>query len=529
VPSPPELPTPVSVSDSEVVFRLASRRYRVRGLAKNLSHEQLRVNILVAEEGGEAYHVDTFDLYSSRQRKAFQQQASSELDVKVQTIKGELGRVLLKLEELREAQIAEALTPKARPEVQLSAAEQSEAMGLLNDPSLLERISEDLGRCGLVGESTNRLVAYLATVSRKLERPLAVLVSTALSFVPPEERVQYSAMTGQSLFYMGETDLQHKVLAIAEEEGAEKAAYALKLLQSEGELSIASTGKDPTTGRLVTQEYHVEGPTAIVMTTTAIDVDEELLNRCIVLTVDEGREQTRAIHERQREEETLDGWRLRRERRRLIALHSNAQRLLEPMAVLNPYAKGLTFPDSCTRTRRDHQKYLGLIRTIALIHQHQRTVRHDTAAGSSLPYIEVTLDDIERANRLANEVLGRTLDELPPQTRRFLELIHGWVLEQCEQLDTRQCAFRFTRRELREAVGWSYAQVRKHLDRLVELEYVLVHRGMRGQRFVYELLWDGKGADGAAFFMGLIDVDTLRAQQSKDEGTSESLTPPEQP
>jgi hypothetical protein len=59
-------------------------------------------------------------------------------------------------------------------------------------------------------------------------------------------------MTGQLLFYMGEADLAHKVLAVAEEEGAERAAYALKLLQSEGELSIASTGKDNATGRLVT-------------------------------------------------------------------------------------------------------------------------------------------------------------------------------------------------------------------------------------------------------------------------------------
>ncbi len=101
--------------------------------------------------------------------------------------------------------------------------------------------------------------------------------------VPEEERVSFSAMTGQSLFYMGETDLQHKVLAVAEEEGAERAAYALKLLQSEGELRIASTGKDGQTGRLVTHTYTVRGPVAIFLTTTTIDVDEELLNRCVVL------------------------------------------------------------------------------------------------------------------------------------------------------------------------------------------------------------------------------------------------------
>ena len=46
----------------------------------------------------------------------------------------------------------------------------------------------------------------------------------------------------------------------------------------------------------MTHEYRVEGPVMIFLTTTAIDIDEELLNRCLVLTVDEEREQTRAIH-----------------------------------------------------------------------------------------------------------------------------------------------------------------------------------------------------------------------------------------
>jgi hypothetical protein len=104
------------------------------------------------------------------------------------------------------------------------------------------------------------------------------------------------------LFYMGETDLKHKVLAIAEEEGATRASYALKLLQSEGVLTIASTGKDPSTGKLVTHQYRVEGPVMIFLTTTAVQLDEELLNRCLVLTVDEERSQTQAIHRQQREQ-----------------------------------------------------------------------------------------------------------------------------------------------------------------------------------------------------------------------------------
>src|SRR6185437_9368581 len=160
---------------------------------------------------------------------------------------------------------------------------------------------------------------YLGVVSRHLEKPLAVIVQSSsaagksslmeavLAFVPEDDRVQYSAMTGQSLFYMGEVNLKHKVLAVVEEEGAERAAYALKLLQSEGQLTIASTGKDPVSGKHVTHEYKVEGPVMIFLTTTKAEIDEELLNRCVVLTVDEDREQTQAIHRIQREAQTLEG------------------------------------------------------------------------------------------------------------------------------------------------------------------------------------------------------------------------------
>jgi hypothetical protein len=57
----------------------------------------------------------------------------------------------------------------------------------------------------------------------------------------------------------------------------------------------------------VTHQYRVEGPVMMFLTTTAIDLDEELLNRCLVLSVNEDREQTQAIHRLQREQQTLEG------------------------------------------------------------------------------------------------------------------------------------------------------------------------------------------------------------------------------
>ena len=237
--------------------------------------------------------------------------------------------------------------------------------------------------------------------------------------MPEEECVSYSAMTGQALYYLGESDLAHKVLAIAEEEGAARASYALKLLVSEGRLSIAAAGKDPVTGRLTTNTYEVSGPVALLMTTTSPEIDEELANRLLVLAVDEGRSQTRAVHAAQRDAETIEGLVARARRAEVTALHANAQRLLAPVAVVNPHAPSLSFADRATRNRRDNAKYLGIIRAVALAHQHQRTHKQVTVDGSTVTYIEATERDVALAESICAGVLDATTDELSPSTRRL--------------------------------------------------------------------------------------------------------------
>jgi DNA primase catalytic core len=516
LPSP--LDVPVEINGDQVAITQGDRRYRVLGLEKNTSLGILRLNVLVTR--GESLHVDTFDLYSSRHRVMYSKQAGEELGVKEEVVSRDLGRVLWKLEELQRQRIQTALEPKEE-EVQLTEHERAAAMELLRDPNLLGRILEDFERYGMVGEETNKLVSYLAVTSRLLESPLAILVQSSsaagksalmeavLAFLPEEQQVQYSAMTGQSLFYMGETDLKNKVLAIVEEEGALRAAYALKLLQSEGVLTIASTGKDATTGRLITHQYRVEGPVMLFLTTTAIDLDEELLNRCLVLTVDEDRAQTQAIHRKQREAQTIEGLLARHAREEVLRVHRNAQRLLKPVLVVNPYARELTFLDSRTRTRRDHMKYLTLIRAIALLHQHQRSRKTVTHNGKALEYIEVALDDIATANRLAHEVLGRSLDELPPQTRRLLLFVDEMVSAECERQKIERTDFRFSRKDVRAFTKWSDSQLKRHLHRLEELEYLLVHHGGRGQSLVYELVFEGQGESGKPVLPGLIEIEKL--------------------
>src|SRR3546814_12965582 len=96
----------------------------------------------------------------------------------------------------------------------------------------MDRILADFALCGVVGEAVNIQTGYLACVSRLLDRPLAIIIQSSsaagksatmdalLAMMPSDAQVRYSAMTGQRLFYIGETNLKHSILAIAPDAGA---------------------------------------------------------------------------------------------------------------------------------------------------------------------------------------------------------------------------------------------------------------------------------------------------------------------
>ena len=190
----------VDVSGHEVTATRDDRRYRVRGLAKNTSYDQMKINLMVTRDG--ALHVDTLDLYDARRRITFCKQAAAELFVDETTVKQDLGHLLLQLEERQNELIETAQSSKRPKPYQMTEAEEAAARELLESPNLMDRIADDFQTCGVVGEQTNKLVGYLAATSRKLSRPLAVVVQSSsaagksslmdavLSFIPPEDSVR---------------------------------------------------------------------------------------------------------------------------------------------------------------------------------------------------------------------------------------------------------------------------------------------------------------------------------------------------
>ena len=112
VPPAPVSDTPCEVRENEIVLMFGERRYRVRGLAKNLSFELLKVNLMVSV--GEPFYVDTFDFYAAKTRASYLAHAAVELGVDEDILKADLGRVLLKLEALQEEAITRRCNPKRR-------------------------------------------------------------------------------------------------------------------------------------------------------------------------------------------------------------------------------------------------------------------------------------------------------------------------------------------------------------------------------------------------------------------------------
>jgi hypothetical protein len=90
----------------------------------------------------------------------------------------------------------------------------------------------------------------------------------------------------------------------------------------------------------------------------------------------------------------------------------------------------------------------------------------------------------------------------------LLKLLRGWVEERTRELGLKQRDFRFTRRELRAVTHWGDTQLKVHLGRLVELEYVRAASMSRRESYVYELAYDGDCAP-EPHLAGLIDADAL--------------------
>lgn len=459
---------------------------------KKLSQGQgkLKVYVKVSRDGQVAQ--ETVDLYSARNRKQVGQVLSRQLGIDSQELEAWFFQLL---EELQEQDAAPAMDdPFAPPSVPvMTEPEREEALAYLRRPHLVKCILADMEALGYMGDETAKLLGYLISVSRMLEKPMSGIIQSGSGagksylaelverMTPPEWVVLYSRLSALALVYMPRDFLKGKLLILEERVGGEAADYQIRTLQSKHVVRQAVVIKDPSTGRMHTRCNEVEGPIAYLETTTSLKLNPENTSRCFEIPLDESPEQTRRIHERQKLLKGLEGLQKQRRSEALCHLHHRIQRLLEPIPVVIPYVEHLTFPDRWLRTRRDHERFLCLIEVLAFLHQHQRPRK--TYQG--IQYIEATCEDYRWAYCLARAVLQNSLDELSRWARVMMEFING--LPAGAQL---------MRRELREQLRWPDHRTRQALDELVQMEFLELLKGANNLFLYRKLELTGSGDAG---------------------------------
>ena len=359
--------------------------------------------------------------------------------------------------------------------------------------NIFQTILEDYETLGVIGEEHNKLMCYLAATSRLMDNPLNILVLSSsgagkstlqdktLKLMPPESVIRASAITDKALFYM--KSLKNKLLALEEAAGV-KDTYAIRTLISEGYLAQESVSGGQG------QSRYVEGGCSIFQTTTNPEINPETKSRFFILGVDESREQTRRILAMQRKSHTLEGLKDQSDKEGIIRKHHSFQRLLEPYAVVNPYAEELFYEDDRLQARRDQPKFLNLCKAVALLNQMKKPLKN----YNGIDYIEVSREDIQQATTLASELLGISLDDLSLPARNLLQLLL--------EMDRKT----FTRKEVMDHTGWTKTRLHIHLTELIEMELVLPESQKKNQLQTYKRLYDGEGQDGRRFILGLHGV-----------------------
>ena len=520
-------------------FSTDGRYYEVRGITKKNNKLKATVKGIrnqKPESGNQRssktrFHVDTVDFYSARSRAYLSRGLADLFGAEEKIISRDMEQLLVYAESFE--------PPETTPETEktgaetLSSKDKKEALQFLKDPNLLDNIIGDIETIGYTGEDMNKLLCYLAAVSRKMSDPLSVMIQsrsaagksylqdTILSLIPTEETIKYTRLTDQALFYKEQGSLAHKILAIEELDGMTGAIYSIRTIQSSKKITVAYTGKDPVTGEMKTGENTVEGPLMVFITTTQLEIDGETASRFVFISIDESREMTEKILSKQRESHTMAGLMNKLAAKKIISKHLAAQHLLTPIRVINPYGDLLRFDSKSLRARRDHMKYLNLILTITFLFQYQRPIHTMDYDGEKEDYILVTLGDIEKANEIATEVLGRSLDELSPSSRKLLNLIKKMSMSETGSQNPETGETSFTRRDIREYSGWSDFQVKTHIRQLVELEYLYSLTGRKGREYVYELIYqendkeNNDSDENRKFMIGLADIAEVKSKAEK--------------
>src|SRR5262249_13659503 len=162
------------------------------------------------------------------------------------------------------------------------------------EPDILTRFGKAIEGAGLVGETNNAKILYLALTSRLFEKPVSVAVKgvsaggksftveSVLKFFPASAFFTRTEASAQSIAFSDEAFL-HRSMVIFEAVGTEQdyLTYVIRTLLSENRLSYELPVKTPD--GMKPQLLEKEGPTGLITTTTAAKLHPENETRLLSL------------------------------------------------------------------------------------------------------------------------------------------------------------------------------------------------------------------------------------------------------
>jgi hypothetical protein len=492
--------SPLNTQNPEaIIYKSAGIMFTVLGGIRIDNLDRMRVTLKVEVTDRKFQHYlnnpelaalairHNLDLYNDTQVEKLIRKTSDRLEVGSSAVATALAELTTQLENYRLTQIEQKKKQSGKVIKPLSEEEKTAAQEFLQLKNLIEETQKLIGESGVVGEERNRLLLYLVFTSRKMQRPLHAisfgssgtgkshLQEKVGELMPEEEKIEITSLTENAFYYFGQQELRHKLLLIEDLDGAENVLYPLRELQSKRSITKTLTVKT-TTGDTVTKTLKVEGPVSVAGCTTKENIYEDNANRSFLLYLDESKEQDERVMEYQR---NLSAGAIDLEaERKAKELLKNCQRILQPVAVRNPYAQLLKLPEGVFKPRRTNAHYLQFIEAVTFYHQKQREEKADEQSGEM--YIVTQPEDIAIANELMKEVLLRKSDELPKSCRLYFEQVKAWL-----KIEEKQS---FTSKEIRFALRVNHGNQKRWMLQLLQGGYIRKSQAKKGTAAQYEIV-----------------------------------------
>jgi predicted transcriptional regulator len=469
------------------LYQTKELEIHILGGLKLTKLESLRVTLSIQKPQQHNVLRQSIDLYNDNQLEKLVRKIAERLEIGTSVTRRILQELTQELENYRFLLIEKSQEQYKIYTKELNASEEKEAIDFLKQKDLLEVTNNLIGKSGVIGEDSNRLLMYLIFTSRKTNNPLHCislgssgvgkthLQSKVGELIPEEDKIEMTVLSANAFYYFNRTELQNKLILIEDLDGAESVLYPLRELQSKKRITKTVVHKDAR-GESKTIHLTVEGPVSIAGCTTQESIYEDNSNRSFLLYIDESEDQDKKIMHYQRA--VSAGQINEAEEIKSAEILRNAQRVLKPIKVVNPYAMYLSLPSAVFKPRRTNSHYLQFIEAITFYCQWQRQKKYDEQTGEE--YIETTIEDIKEANELITEVLLRKSDTITGATRNYLETLKGYLKE--KQQTT------FTNTEIRRNLRIKESTLRNYNNQLLLEGYIKKTKAEKGKTYHYEIV-----------------------------------------